>query len=69
VLHEAHLEGARLHEVDLTGAWFQRAHLEGAHLTGATGLTTQQIETAFGDEGTILDAGTQRPQTWPAARG
>ena len=68
LLQEAHLEGARLHEVDFTDAWLRRAHLEGAHITGATGLTTEQLEDAFGDQDTIIDPSIQRPQAWPAAR-
>ena len=55
----AHLEGANLCE----------AHLEGADLRAADGLTQAQIEAAYGDAATQLPEGLTRPARWTAATG
>jgi uncharacterized protein YjbI with pentapeptide repeats len=58
----ARLENAGLCEAHLEGAVLSLAQLEGADLTEATGLTTEMLETAFGDVHTKLPDGVARPQ-------
>ena len=71
LLYECDLEGALLDGADLRGAWLWRtnlkrvnldnADLRGADLSGARGLTSQQIEAAICDADTrlpVLDAET-----------
>ena len=63
-LYDANLEGALLYDANLRGAWLWKtnltdailegAHLEGADLTGAIGLTWEQIQSAHIDEKTKL---------------
>jgi uncharacterized protein YjbI with pentapeptide repeats len=48
-LKEARLEGAQFHNANL-----EKTHLEGANLTGAKGLTKEQIDSAIIDEKTML---------------
>lgn len=73
-LLEAHFEGAHLQEAHLEHATLWRAHFEGADLRGvhlenadlrhATGLTQEQVNTALGDQNTILPEGLTRPARW-----
>ncbi len=58
-LEEAVLVDARLDEADLS-----RSFLQGANLSGATGLTQEQIDSAFGDGTTLLPAGVTYPPYW-----
>jgi len=63
-LYESNLDGAMLQGANLRGAWgwkssfsgavLQGAHLEGADLTGASGLTFEQIQSAYRDAATKL---------------
>jgi len=74
-LREAHLEGADLSEACLKGANLylahlneadlNEAHLEGVHLRNTYGLTQGQLNTAFGDDETVLPDGLSRPAHWP----
>ena len=83
-LTNADLRGARLEGVDLTGADLAGAQLEGASLAGAVlkatnlcgacladvrGLTTDQIDEAEGDLGTVLPYDLERPPVWTAGQG
>jgi uncharacterized protein YjbI with pentapeptide repeats len=65
-LYGAHLEDANLWFARLKGANLDEAHLEGADLKGATGLTQEQIDSAFGDAATQLPEGLCRPKRWTA---
>ena len=56
---DAHLEGAIL-----KGAQLKGARLHGAHLEGAMGLLQEQVDSAFGDEETVLPDGLERPAHW-----
>lgn len=63
-LYESNLDGAMLQGANLRGAWcwkssfagatLEGAHLEGADLTGAAGLTLEQIHSAHRDAATKL---------------
>ncbi len=63
-LYESNLDGALLQGANLRGAWCWKsswagavldgAHLEGADLTGASGLTLEQIQSAYRDSATKL---------------
>ena len=59
-LFESNLQFANLENADLRGAQFSeevlftQANLKGTNLTGATGLTTGQIESAITDKATQL---------------
>ena len=83
-LTNADLRGARLEGVDLTGADLAGAQLEGASLAGAVlkatnlcgacladvrGLTTDQIDEAEGDLGTVLPYDLERPPVWTVGQG
>ncbi len=64
-LEGAHLEGAILIATHLRGASLKGAHLEGAVLSGAIGLTEEQLKEAHGDAYTRLPKGVARPGPWP----
>ena len=51
---------------DLRGANLWDAHLQGARLPGAVGLTQEQLDMAFGNDRTLLPDGLTRPARWPA---
>jgi hypothetical protein len=63
-LYEANLDGAMLQNANLRGAWLWKAslvdtvlqgtHLEGADLTGAAGLTADQLRSAHIDSSTKI---------------
>ena len=53
-LYGANLRWGHLGKVNLEGADLIQAQLQGAILTGATGLTKDQIDLAIINEGTIL---------------
>jgi uncharacterized protein YjbI with pentapeptide repeats len=53
-LQYASLRRAELTRADLTGVRLTLAHLEGARLADATGLTLQQLESAYKDPATEL---------------
>lgn len=65
-LYESNFDGAMLQGANLRGAWcwkssfagatLEGAHLEGADLTGASGLTIEQISSAYRDQSTKLPA-------------
>jgi len=59
-LDDGHLEGAFLE-----GATFSNSQLWGANFRYCSGLAQAQIETAFGDERTILPEGLTQPTHWP----
>jgi hypothetical protein len=65
-LNGAHLEGANLRHADLKDA-ILNAHLEGADLTNATGLTTDMLAAASGNAHTKLPDGVARPAHWSSA--
>jgi hypothetical protein len=60
----AHLQGANLQGARLEDANLQEARLEGAHLEAAQDLTQEQINSAFGDENTMLPGGLDPPAQW-----
>ncbi len=65
----ANLQDARLGQANLQGALlaeanFQRAILWRANLKGATHVTQEQLNSAFGDDQTILPEGLTRPAHW-----
>jgi hypothetical protein len=53
-LQFGNLQGANLREADLTDVRLTLAHLEGADLSKATGLTRSQLRGAYRDRGTKL---------------
>jgi len=57
LLYRANLQGAWLAKSILTYANLDEAHLEGADLSGAIGLTREQLKTAFVDGETRLPKG------------
>ena len=82
-LRESDLSQANLRRADLTGTKLQntsldyakmqeaviaRAELQGVDLSGADGLTSQQLVEAKGDEYTKLPPDVERPDHWPAQR-
>lgn len=60
-LEQATLVGAYLGYVNFSGAAMTGANLSGAELTGATGLTQAQLNTACGDATTVLPGGFTIP--------
>jgi len=58
------LTEAYLRKANLTGAYLREANLTGADLTGATGITQEQLERAIGDATTRLPEGFTRPASW-----
>jgi hypothetical protein len=68
LLNETNLSGAWLQSSNLSGAWLNKANLCGANLSGAKGLTQEQLNSATGDEMTKLPEGLQRPAVWLVAR-
>lgn len=61
---DASLEGANLQGANLWGANLRGAFLTRANLQGATGLTQEQINQAFGDNATVLPEGFVHPEHW-----
>jgi hypothetical protein len=61
---EAFLDGANLNGANLLWANLADALLDGADLSAASGLTQKEIDSAFGDEKTILPTGLKRPERW-----
>ncbi len=68
VLVEAHLEKSDLRRARLIGANLEGAHLEGADLRNVTGLTREQIESAYINVNTKLPDYLQTPAK-PKKRG
>ena len=66
-LGAAHLEGADLGAAHLEGADLGAAHLESAILLGAVALTQKQLDSAYGDDHTVLPEGLTRPARWSKA--
>ena len=64
-LQRAHLEGAFL--LGFAGPHLGGAVIWEARLEGATGLTQEQVNSAYGNEKTMLPDGLKRPAHWPAA--
>ncbi len=60
--------GVGLAGVRLDGAYMLLTRFEGADLSGALGLTQEQIDIACGDDGTKLPEGLRRPASWPCAQ-
>ncbi len=60
-LEDARLVGAYFGGADFTGASLRGANLSGADLATARGLTQGQLDTACGDEGTLLPRGLRIP--------
>ena len=60
----ADLRRARLGHCDLLGVDLRDADLSGADLTGAIYLTQMQVNSARGDDTTVLPAGFSRPTHW-----
>ena len=46
-----------------------QALLHGADLTGASGLTQEQVDHALGSERTLLPEGLRHPERWLSAEG
>ena len=63
-LTRAELRGANLTETDLYAANFTRTRLDRTDLTSTKSLTQPQVDTAFGDESTLLPAELRRPKRW-----
>lgn len=63
-LARASLEGAYLQGAHFKGADVEKTSLEGAFLEEATGLTSQQLLQASGDDHTALPAGLESPSSW-----
>ena len=68
LLGETNLQKATLFHANLQGADLTEADLRGAPLIRASGLTSQQLEEAKGNEYTKLPPGVERPAHWPAQR-
>jgi uncharacterized protein YjbI with pentapeptide repeats len=64
VLVGANLRGADLRGADLTGADLRGANVSGADLRGCLFLTQSQLESAHGDQATLLTASLSRPTHW-----
>ena len=60
----ADLSDADLSEADLVGADLNCTNLTGANLSGAEGLTQEQIQEAIGNQTTKLPDNLQRPEAW-----
>jgi uncharacterized protein YjbI with pentapeptide repeats len=63
-LEEANLKGANLEGARFSNANLEKANLQGANLTDAKGLTQEQVDSAIGDERTMLPAGLTMPKSW-----
>lgn len=63
-LEGANFEGAHLKRTDFGGAHLEGAHFEGTDLSSAENLTQLQIDSAHGDEATILPPLLTRPTRW-----
>jgi uncharacterized protein YjbI with pentapeptide repeats len=63
-LFEADFRSADLRLANLNGAFLRRTCLVHADLTGATGLTQDQIDDSLGDGFTRLPSGLFRPRSW-----
>jgi uncharacterized protein YjbI with pentapeptide repeats len=63
-LEDAHLDEAHLGGADLDGTDLFEANLSGADLRGAIGLTQDQLNSAYGDDKTLLPHGLERPNSW-----
>jgi hypothetical protein len=61
-LVEARLEHAILSVTNMEGADLARAHLEGAYMVDATGVTLEQLESAYVDAETRLPASLTKKQ-------
>lgn len=66
VLIRADLRSAQLTGCDVLGVDMRDANLSGADLGGAIYLTQMQVNSAHGDDATILPAGFSRPSHWSA---
>ena len=64
-LERADLTGANLTNARLTGATLGSAIICGAGLGNAIGLTQEQVESARGDDRTVLPMSLRRPESWP----
>ena len=64
----ANLQKATLFHANLQGADLTEADLRGASLIRASGLTSQQLAVARGDDTTRLSLDIERPAHWPAER-
>jgi hypothetical protein len=62
----ADLHAARLSQCDLLGVDMRDANLAGADLDGAIYLTQMQVNSARGDDSTVLPNGFSRPSHWKA---
>jgi uncharacterized protein YjbI with pentapeptide repeats len=66
-LCRADLSGADLRGASLTSAFLKRTNLTGADLSTARGLTSEQINDAYGDDRTRLPEDVARPAGWENA--
>jgi uncharacterized protein YjbI with pentapeptide repeats len=66
-LQNADLRGANLGTSPFLGALFGEA--KGANLENVSNLTQEQLDTAIGDDRTVLPDGLTRPAHWSAAEG
>jgi Pentapeptide repeats (8 copies) len=63
-LRGANLTGVSLAGADLTGSILDHADLSGADLSTAKGLTQQQLEETYGDEGIRIPEHVRPPERW-----
>lgn len=63
-LEEADFRGAILYRANFTGANLREANLREANLTEAIGITSEQIQSALGNDTTILPDNMTRPGHW-----
>jgi uncharacterized protein YjbI with pentapeptide repeats len=64
-ISRARFDKASLAGVDLTGAYLLLTRIEGADLSGTTGLIQAQVDLACGNGDTKLPAGLTAPAAWP----
>ncbi len=63
-LRKANLQYADFSASELKGVNLGGANLCGADLSSANGLTQVQLDSAFGDAGTLLPANLEKPDHW-----
>ena len=61
----ANLSGATVAATNFTGAYTLLTRFDDSDLSGATGLTQEQINIACGNGGTILPEGLEPSGDWP----
>jgi uncharacterized protein YjbI with pentapeptide repeats len=67
-LSRADLRGVDAADANLTGSYLFLTKLDGANLSGTSGLVQAQIDVACGTSETQLPAGLAPPRTWPCPK-